>query len=237
MLPYEYRLHVRGWDGSPMRLDVDMVSLKAPMLVGGEGLVDIGDGQSYYYCHSRIDVAGTIRVHGLQEQVTGQAWIDHQWGDFLPQDQDVSWEWFSIQLDDGREIMVADLWLDGELQGSYSGGLNLYNEDCSLELLEDYTITPLDTWADPDSDRTFATQWEIEEPTRDIHLIVTAEFDNQVMRLTPGFVFTPTFWEGSCWVSGTIDGQAVSGRCYAELTHSIEASPYGEQYDGQTRDP
>jgi len=215
-LPYEYHLKVEGKDAGRMLLDVDLVSLKAPLMVGGDGLVDIGDGQSRYYSYSRMDVAGTLQVHGRKAEVVGEAWVDHQWGDFLP--QDISWEWFSIQLDDFREIMVADLWVGDQLQGSYSGGLNLFDEDCVLEVLPDYTITTLDTAEI--YGQVFGTRWRIE--ASGISLEVTADFADQAVCLTECYVFTPCFWEGSCTVTGTIDGQDVAGKAYVESTHWTE---------------
>jgi predicted secreted hydrolase len=220
--PFHYRLDVDGEakeDGKTMKLDVFMLSSKAPMMVGGDGLVEIGDGWSYYYSHTKVEVTGKITVHGRTEEVTGFAWIDHQWGNFVA-GETVTWEWFSIKLDDLREIMVADVWVDGQLQGSFSDGLNLFNDDCSLTLLDEYTITPFAFWVDPVSERRFATKWRIKEESKGINLNVTADFDNQVMRLNPGLIFPVCFWEGTCSVTGTIEGMQVSGRAYAELTHS-----------------
>jgi len=240
LLPFAYKLHATGKIGNPMRLDVDMYSQKAPLIVGGDGYIEIGNGFTYYYSHSRVEVSGTLVLPtGFEEDVEGYAWIDHQWGNFLSLRDTVTWEWFSIQLDDTSDIMVADVWLNGELQESSLGGLNLYKPDCSLELFKDYTITQERFWPDPGSPKIFATQWTIRvpaeepEPSADtpvsvrrpdpINLTVTADYQDQVFPLLPGYIFTPRFWEGSCSVSGTIRGRPVSGKAYAELTHSWEA--------------
>lgn len=219
--PFEYHLDVQGGGDDPILLDLDLAAVKAPMIVGGTGLIPIGDRSSYYYSQTRLAVSGTIHLPGREADVTGYAWIDRQWGDFLPQPDGVRWEWFSIQLDDGREILVADLWLGGVFQGSFSGGLHLYHDDCSLEILDDYTITPLGTWTDPISGRTFSSGWTIQEPSEGIQLTVIPDFNEQVVYLTPGLVIRPpAFWEGSCSVAGTIGGQPVSGKAGVELTYS-----------------
>jgi predicted secreted hydrolase len=230
LMPFVSRLDVdavANEDGNTMKLDVILASSKTPMIVDGDGFVHIGDGWSYYYSHTKAKVLedSEITVHGLTEKVTGFAWIDHQWGDFLLGDT-VSWEWFSIQLADVREIMVADVWQDGQLQGSYCGGLNFLGEECDLELLDDYHITPLSFWTDPVSGRTFAVQWSIVEASRNINLLVTADYNEQVMRFLPVEIFpTGCFWEGSCSVTGTIEGSPVVGQAYAELTHSWDDIP------------
>jgi|GEM_PF-1563819 len=235
LIPFEHHLYVTGVDVDELgivTLDLDMKSLKPPMPVSGDGHVQIGDGFSYYYSYTHFEVEGEIHVPGdlLSKDVHGYGWFDHQWGDFpVPMSDDIGWEWFSIQLDNNREIMVGDTWVDGVLDESYSGGLNLYNADCSLEVLQDYTITPLRFWTDAGSGQTFAVEWriEVEEPTRKIALNVKAVFEDQVMELTPGPIFNGCFWEGLCEVNGTIGGKAggggivtVRGTANAELTHS-----------------
>ena len=101
------------------------------------------------------------------------------------------------------------------LKDTFNRKVNLFNADCSLELLEDYTITQLDSWTDPVSGRKFATQWRIIGPSKQTDLTITAYYNDQVMR-------AKCFWEGSCSVSGTIEGTPVSGKAYVELTHSWE---------------
>ena len=221
-VPFQYKLLVKGKakeeDQEMMMLNVDMNCLKPPMLVGGTGFCQVGNDWTYYYIENKIEVSGNITVHGITEAVTGYAWIDHQWGwgNF-----DLTYEWFSIKLDDFREIMVVDSWWrNGEYYGSLYGGLNLINANYSLELLDNYTITPLDYWTDPVSGRKFATQWRIIEPSKQIDLTITADYNDQVMRWFA--VFQRCFWEGSCSVSGTIEGTPVSGKAYVELTHSWE---------------
>lgn len=235
-VPFQYKLIANGIDreqnNQVMRLDVDMHCLKPPMIAGGDGLVDIGNGWSYYYSQTKIKVSGSITVHGTTEDVTGYAWIDHQWGNFnlFPRER-VSWEWFSIKLDDFREIAVGDTWWDntGERCGNFSDGLNLINANNVQEVLVDYTITPLDFWTDPISKRKFASKWRLTEPTKPIDLTINVDFNNQMMPTigntsTMKFIARifpySSFWEGYCSVSGTIGGVSVSGKAYAELIHS-----------------
>ncbi|UCB51721.1 MAG: T9SS type A sorting domain-containing protein [Candidatus Zixiibacteriota bacterium] len=222
--PFTYRFYADAQareNGTPMKLDIIMSSTKAPLLVGGDGLVDIGAGWSYYYSHTKLDVLddSEITVDGLTEKISGYAWIDHQWGSFL-WSESLKWEWFAIKLDDSREIMVADCWVDGEPMGSYSGGFNLLNADCSLDLSEEYTLTTLDRWYDDVSGLWWATKWRVEEPIYDVDLVVTADYNEQVMRiLNPCDFPHACFWEGVCSVTGTIGGVPVSGKAFAELTH------------------
>src|SRR5205823_5119535 len=79
-------------------INLNLTDQKAPVLHNGNGLITYGlAGFSYYYSRTRMAVTGTLQDHGQPLQVTGQAWMDHQWGDFLTLAKS-GWDWFSIQL-------------------------------------------------------------------------------------------------------------------------------------------
>ncbi len=226
--PFEYRLLVDGEsreNGSHMKLDLDMESLKPPMKVGDNGIIYLGNSFSYYYSHPRVEVSGEITVNGLTENVTGVAWIDHQYG-CTDITEYVSWEWFAITLDDFREIMVSDVWVNGFFAGSHSEGMNYFSQNFEHQLLPDYTITGIESslWIDSATGFRYPTQWHIEETSKNMDLYLTADYENQFMPIDDdpwGILPMPEgFWEGVCSVTGTIQGSPVSGKAYAELTHS-----------------
>ena len=241
LLPFQYTLDVSGnsqQDSKPMALTVDMDCLKKPLIVGSDGLIYFEDYDfSYYYSLTRLLVTGKITVHGSTEEVSGYAWIDHQWGNFVnqnppPSGLTMTYEWFSIQLYDNQEIIVGDMWdreTGEKIDQSYTDGLNVVNSDGTSELLTEYTITPLTFWNDSNDQRFYSRQWHITESSRDIDLIVTPMFFNQVMRFKENYELLQQileelfpgacFWEGVCTVSGTIKGIPVNGKSYAELTH------------------
>jgi len=245
LLPFQYTLVVSGnsqQEPKPMKLTVDMNCLKKPLIVGADGFIYIGDYDfSYYYSLTKLLVIGEITLNGLTEDVLGYAWVDHQWGNFVNQNPPpwglaMTYEWFSIQLQNNQEIVVGDMWdreTNEKLDQSYTDGLNLINSDGSLNLLKDYTITPLDYWNESNDQRFYSRQWHITESLKDINLIVTPVFFNQLIcfkenyqllqqileELFPG----ACFWEGVCIVSGTINGISVDGKAYVELTHYYES--------------
>jgi predicted secreted hydrolase len=244
LLPFQYTLVVGGdsqQDSKPMMLSVDMDCLKQPLIVGGDGFIDFENYYfSYYYSLTRLAVTGTITLDGLTEEVLGNAWIDHQWGNFVNQNPPPSglimtYEWFSIQFNDNREMMVGDAWdreTGQKMEQSYTGGLNLLNSDGSSELLKDYIITPLAFWNDTIDNLVFTSKWHITETSKSIDLIVTPVFLDQVMRVKEEYPLLQQlleelfpgacFWEGICTVSGTINGLSVNGKAYVELTHCCD---------------
>ncbi len=65
-------------------INLDLAATKPVILHNGNGLITYGlGGFSYYYSRTRMAVTGTIMDHNQPLQVTGQAWMDHQWGNFL----------------------------------------------------------------------------------------------------------------------------------------------------------
>jgi predicted secreted hydrolase len=252
LLPFQYTLVVGDnsqQDSKPMMLAVDMDCLKQPLIVGGDGVIDFGNYDfSYYYSLTRIIVTGSISVQGITENVIGNAWIDHQWGNFVnhnppPLGLIMTYEWFSIQLNDYREIMVGDAWdreTGEKINQSYTGGLNLVNSDGTLELLKDYTIRQQAFWNDITDNLVYSAQWHITEPSKSIDLSVTPVFLDQVMRVKENYPLIQQFleelfsgacfWEGVCIVSGTINGIPVTGKSYVELTHSYDKGDNIELY-------
>jgi predicted secreted hydrolase len=250
LIPFQYILEVSGNsqpDDKPMNLIVNMDCIKKPLIVGGDGVIELGKEQriSFYYSLSKLAVVGSISVNGITEDISGFAWIDHQWGDFLNANQPpyglvVSYEWFSIKLDDNREILAGNTWDQntGErINKSFSDGLNLLNSDGTLELLNDYTIITDSFWKDEQSQKIFASKWHITEKSKSINLIITPLYANQMMRVGEDYPMIRQildkiipgayFWEGVCTVTGSIDNIKVEGRAYVELTHHYD-NEYGK---------
>ena len=62
-------------------------------------------GRMYYTSATRLAATGTLGG----QPVTGIAWFDHQWGGDSGDGSSSSspnWDWFSLQLDDNRDLMV-----------------------------------------------------------------------------------------------------------------------------------
>lgn len=244
LLPFQYTLKVNGnaqQDSRLMELAVDMDCVKKPLIVGGDGIIDYGyDDFSYYYSLTKLTTTGSISVHGISEEVIGYGWIDHQWGNFVNQNPPpwgltMTYEWFSINLDNSHEIVVADMWdreTGEKMVQSFTDGLNIINNDGSSQLLIDYSITPLSFWNDTNDEHMYSSKWHLTESTESIDLIITPIFHKQMMRFKENYPLVQQileklfpgacFWEGVCSVTGTINNIPVNGNSYVELTHYYE---------------
>ncbi len=174
-------------------------------------------GTSYYLSYTRMSVSGTLKTNcklfGCETQgVTGQAWNDHQWGDFDLADL-AGWDWFSLQLDNNTELM---LYLLREPSGRYSEMTGTYiNSSGKTTILAatDFVLSPSGkTWQSPETGAIYPMGWRIELPRYGLDLLLEPVLLNQEMdtRASTGIVY----WEGAITVSGS-----RSGVGYVELTN------------------
>ena len=93
---------------------------KPPALHNSVGYVDFGPaGGSYYYSRTRMALSGTLSVQGQPSAVTGEAWMDHQWGNFIAVGAG-GWDWYSVQLDDGQDLTLSVIHdADRKIVGAY----------------------------------------------------------------------------------------------------------------------
>lgn len=200
---------------------IDMtLTPKKPFVIHGEGGAhqksDLEGHASHYISFTRLETTGTLRWRGHDHAVEGLSWMDHEFGSDQLGGDHTGWDWFSIQLEDGRDIMVYQLRRsDGTANGATLGGL--IHEDGTLEPLPAGThrITHTATWESPRSGAVYPMGWIIEFPDHDGRLEVNPVFPDQEMNTTR---YTNThYWEGATTITGAFNGKRVSGRGYTEL--------------------
>ena len=52
-----------------------------------------------------MPVSGEVQAGGRAHAVEGLTWMDREWSTSALGPGAVGWDWFSLQLDDGREVM------------------------------------------------------------------------------------------------------------------------------------
>ncbi|MCH2503551.1 MAG: hypothetical protein MK126_11995 [Dehalococcoidia bacterium] len=219
---------VNGWvmqgDGETYSLDFELgdyslkltaVSTKPPVLHQGSGLVHLGPaGDTFYYTRPRLDVEGIITVNKEQRPVSGAAWMDHQWGDVAG--QRVGWDWTSLQLDDGSDLMAVLVW-DPTDRAPFAGYGTLVSPDGSAVTLEQngVFISPIETWTSPATGIEYPSAWTLSVPSQSLNLELTPVLLDSEFA---GSSYTPAaYWEGEVRVAGTRQGRSVGGRGFVEL--------------------
>jgi predicted secreted hydrolase len=197
-------------------LNLDLHASKPPVLHGDDGLITIGLlGFSYYYSRTRMPLTGTISDHGVTVQVTGLAWMDHQWGNFLTLTGG-GWDWYSLQLADQSEIMMYFLRdSSGKTVATYATYVAPDGSAASLPP-GDFTSQALDTWTSPVTQAGYPSGWQVTITSLKLALTLTPELRDQELVTTQstGVVY----WEGAVDIQGQHNGAPLSGQGYVELT-------------------
>jgi predicted secreted hydrolase len=193
-------------------VDLALIPLDDVLPHGDSGAIAMGDGlRSYYYSITNLETTGTITFNGrMYGIVSGRTWMDHQWGNFTP--FALLWDWFSLRFDDGGALMLFRFRdLSGrEVSTNFTyrtaAGAVTYGSSCIIEAGRIY--------ADPTSACRCPLDWTVTIP--DLHATFSIEplFDSQIFFSK----ITPDYWEGISSYSGSINGSAVKGAAYVELS-------------------
>lgn len=199
-----------------MAIDLILDQAKPPVLHGEQGLSKKSTtpgNASYYYSLTDNRTSGTITTPRGTFAVTGKSWKDHEWSTSALGEDVVGWDWFSLQLDDGREIMYAYLRKKDNSAEPVSGGTLIYSDGSTRPLsLEEVQITILDTWTSPDSGATYPAEWTFTIPGEGIDLHIKPLLADQELNVSS------TYWEGAVRIEG-----AQKGYGYIEMTGYFES--------------
>ena len=202
-------------------LSLDLQNGKPPVFHGKEGLSQKGAQEgnaSHYDSLTRMPTAGTLTIKGERFKVSGESWMDHEFGTSFLEPTQRGWDWLSIQLVDGRELMLFQLRkADGSADPHTAG--TLVSADGTTHPLnaDDFKLTPGDArWTSPATHGSYPMTWQIEIPREQMRLNVSATFPEQEMTASssPGL----HYWEGVVSAQGDQSGKPLSGKGYLEMT-------------------
>jgi predicted secreted hydrolase len=233
-----HRLRARD---ARIAIDLTLAPGKPPVLHGDGGYSRKGPtpgNASHYYSLTRMPTSGTLSLDGQRFDVTGDSWMDHEWGTSFLEPGQVGWDWFSLQLDDGSEVMLFQIrrtertqqrdrdefpesverkLVPVPLSDPFASGTIVDREGNVRHLAAgDFTLRPGDAWTSPVSGARYPVTWSIAVPSAGLTAEVRAAFPAQELRTESSTAVT--YWEGAIDVSGTTSGRAVRGRGYLEMT-------------------
>ena len=198
------------WNGERQTLDavtenfrfhLELQPAKGFVIHGENGISQKAEGRgraSHYVSFSRLDVTGKIN----ESSVRGTAWMDHEWFTEQLADDQVGWDWFSVQLDNRTELMLFQLRRkDGSID-PYSSGTFVDADGKAHHLKkDDFSLQPLAKW------QRYPIEWRIRVPSLKVDIICRAVLPNQELR------GRANYWEGAVDYSGTQKGVG-----YLEMT-------------------
>lgn len=208
--------HLQAAQGD-IAIDLNLTDEMGVILHGENGYSRKGreaTNASYYYSQPRLRAEGTIRLADETHPVSGLAWKDHEFSTGILDKGQIGWDWFSLQFDDGRALMLFQLRESGGGTSGSSSGTYI-NADGDTQPLQkkDFSITVLDQWRSPRTGGEYPSAWQIqlEDPT--CLLDIRPWMADQEVNF-PAF----TYWEGAIRFNGICAGKSVSGNGYIELT-------------------
>jgi predicted secreted hydrolase len=204
--------------GSGQRVAIDLVltDLKGPVLQGDQGYSAKGPqpgNASYYYSMTRLATSGTVEAGGTTFAVAGLSWMDHEFSTSgLAADQ-VGWDWFSLQLDDGSELMLFELRKEDGTIDTFSSGTFIASDGSTRHLSRDeFEIRVEDTWRSPQTGATYPAAWTIEVPSLELVLDIVPHLADQEL------IVSYAYWEGAVRMEGQRAASPVHGDGYVEMT-------------------
>ncbi len=199
---------------------------KPPVVHGKDGVSQKASCKgcaSHYYSMTRLDTKGLITIDGKTETVVaGLSWMDHEFGSNQLTEEQVGWDWYSIQLDNNTELMLYVMRRrDGTLDKNSSGTIIGTDGSTKHLSLSDFKIKPKSSWKSPNSHGVYPMGWSVQIPSLHINLTLDpVGLDQELLTKRSTGV---TYWEGSANVVGDIAGQTVKGHSYVEMTGYAEA--------------
>ena len=192
-------------------IDLAIKAQKPRVLQGDRGYSRKGEAPgnaSRYYSYTRLAADGELRFGDQTPAVTGSAWLDREWSTSALDADQAGWDWFALQLDDGRDLMVYRLRRqDGSTDRHSAGILVGRGGEARVLSAEDFTLSAQREWQNPRTGSRYPVAWRLQLPDEDIDLQVNARVDDQAMPTTV------RYWEGSVAVTGS-----ASGVGYLEMT-------------------
>jgi predicted secreted hydrolase len=203
-----------------MGLDLELQPGKGPILHGNQGYSQKGTdpaSASCYVSFPRLHGSGELRLGKRTFEVTGNAWMDHEFASALLEKGLEGWDWFSLQFADGTELMLFFLRRkEGGVHPASAGTFvdragrarHIASDEMELEVL--------DRWRSPQTGIHYPSGWRLHIGSIGLKARVEPRMENQEMRTesTSGRIY----WEGSVSAQGSRGAKEIRGTGYVELT-------------------
>ena len=212
------------------RLALELKPVKKPVIQGQNGVSQKAEGAghaSHYFSLTRLLTTGSIALDGKTYQVEGTSWIDHEFFTGSMAASETGWDWLSVQLGDGAELMLYRLrHKDGSIDPYSSGSYVDASGKSQFLSVSDFTMTPAadaansaaDSWTSPATKATYPVRWRVSIPRLKMELDVTTPLRSQELASR----FGTSYWEGAIDVAGTRDQSQIRGVGYLEMTGYAE---------------
>jgi predicted secreted hydrolase len=200
--------------------DLSVNSAKPPVIHGADGVSQKAAGAghaSHYISLTRLLTSGAVVIEGQRFAVTGTSWMDHEFFTHQLEANQTGWDWFSLQFDDGSEVMLFRLRRKDGGVDPYSAGTYQDPQGRTTHLaVGDFSLLPGKEWTSPDTGARYPVAWTVRIPSLGIDAALATSLPQQ--ELTGKIPASPAYWEGAVGISGSKARQPMRGVGYLEMT-------------------
>jgi predicted secreted hydrolase len=206
---------------SQFQLHLTLHPEKSPVIHGENGVSQKSEGAgraSYYISLTRLAAAGKLELNGETLEVSGLAWMDHEFFTHELEADQIGWDWLSLQMEDNTELMLFCIRRkDGSLD-PFSAGTFVDAQGKSTHLrAADFILRPFaEKWTSPATRASYPIAWKITIPKLGIGL--EAHTSLAAQELTGKTSLAPTYWEGAITLAGHRGAMPLAGVGYLEMT-------------------
>ena len=202
-------------------VDLSLRSQKPPIIHGENGVSQKSSGTgraSHYFSQTRLRASGSLEVASKKYEVTGLAWMDHEFFTHQLESNQAGWDWLSLQLGDNTELMLFHIRRKDGTIDPFSAGTFVDTQGRSHHLRAgDFQLTPAgETWSSPATHATYPIACDIRVPSLGIALKASTELPSQ--ELANDSKLVPSYWEGAIELNGKRNFTSIRGRGYLEMT-------------------
>jgi predicted secreted hydrolase len=214
-----YRTRIEG-DG--FALDLVLAPTQPLLLEGAGGFSRKGplsSQASEYYSEPQLRVAGRVRTQEGAREVTGTAWLDHEWSSEYLAPEAAGWDWLGANLDDGSAVMAFRmrardgrvLWSQATVRPRDGAALSFSGDAVRFRALR--------SWRSPRTGVDYPVAMEVAVGERRWTLEPLMDDQELDARASTGTLY----WEGAVRIAGE---HAAGGRGYLELTGYADRVPF-----------
>lgn len=209
-----FPLRLSASDGE-VSVELELSAMKPRVLQGQDGWDRKGPepgNASYYYAHTRLAAEGSVRTRDARFEVTGTAWMDREWGTSALGPDLAGWDWLSLQLSDGRDLMLYRLRRKDGSADAFSKGALVLPDGARIALsVHEFALEPRRWWTSPETGVRYPVAWSIRVPSQGLSLDIAPRLDEQELDLSV------RYWEGAVDAKGRAGGETITGQGYLEL--------------------
>jgi predicted secreted hydrolase len=219
--------------GKDARIDITTTTAAPPVLMNGQGqffFIDVSE--QYEFAFPAMPTTGTVVLDEVTYPVTGTSWLDRQWGALpgvfaagagddarapaahdAPPAKVMNWIWTNPQLDNGVNVAAAQI-RDMINDKIYIMLTAVHPDGTHVVVPRIEPVEMSEYWTSPATGHRYPTRCVFRAPQIGTELIVEVPYKQQEIVSSVDIL---TKFEGTATVTGTYQGQQVTGHAFLEF--------------------